>query len=80
MRLGKIKRIQRLFGTKKKRPLQLVLIGTEAIIALTYELMVPLSTNSLGCYWNHYTTVASMTSSYLDLWTSSIFLRGLNKS
>jgi hypothetical protein len=67
MRLGKIKRIQRLFRTKKKRPLQLVPISTEESIALTYELMVPLSTNSLGCYWNHYITVVAMTSSYLDL-------------
>jgi len=63
VRLSKIKRIQRLFGMKKKRPLQLVPISTEVSITLTYEMMVPLSTNSLGCYWNHYTTVASMTSS-----------------
>jgi len=66
-RLGKIKRIQRLFRAKKNRPLQLVPISTEESIALTYELMVPLSANSLGCYWNHYTTVVSTTSSYLDL-------------
>jgi hypothetical protein len=50
MRLGKNKRIQRLFWTKKKRPLQLVPISTEASITLTYELMGPLPTNFLGCY------------------------------
>jgi len=50
MRLGKNKRIQRLFWTKKKRLLQLVPISTEASITLTFEMLGPLTTNFLRCY------------------------------
>jgi len=73
VRLGKIKRIRRLFWTKK-RPLQLVPISTEASIVLTHELMVPLPTNSLGCYCslNDFNLPGSIDFKH--------FLEGLNKS
>jgi hypothetical protein len=42
MRLVQMKPIQRLFWVKEYRPLKIVLMGTEAHIPLTHQLMDPL--------------------------------------
>jgi hypothetical protein len=61
-----MKQIQGLICVKEYTPLKIIPMSIEAGIPLTHQEMGPLH-NSLGCCWNHYTTVAMIPLSNLNM-------------